>query len=102
MSPATASSKQLRDVRMVDLVWMARPRGSSVEDPGAGRCEVERISLGLGCERWKTGWLSMEKWREASASGEADVRRELTPCRSDVTMLARVALDRLALHLVLS
>ena len=30
------------------------------------------------------------------------MRRELTPCRSDVTMLASVALAKLALHLVLS
>src|SRR5436309_13742231 len=45
--------------------------------------------------RWKSG-------REASASGEADVRRELTPCGREVGMLASVALAKLALHHVLS
>src|SRR5207247_9113032 len=75
-------------------------RQSSIPEPGGAKSNECRLGWVVnagrraGC-RWKSG-------REAAASGAADVRRELTPCRSDVTMLASVALAKLALHLVLS
>src|SRR5438128_1166340 len=81
---------------MVDLVWMAAREGRR---DGVGSNEY---GLGSGVNagrragsRWKSG-------REAFASREAEMRRDLTSRRGDVGMLASVALAKLALHLVLS
>jgi len=81
---------------MVDLIWMAAREGRSPE-PGGVESNEYRPGLGVNAGRrvapeWKRG-------REASSSGEADMRRQLTPQRSDVGMLASVALAKLALHL---
>src|SRR5207244_3500397 len=85
MRMASASSKQVCDVRMLDLIWRAARAGRR---DGVGSNEY---GLGPGVNagrrvgaRWKSG-------REASSSGEPDMRRELTPSRGHVGMLAREA-----------
>src|SRR5436305_4357468 len=96
MRVASASSKQLCDVREVEIVWIGARVGRR---DGVGSNEY---GLGSGVNagrrvgsRWKSG-------REAFASREAEMRRDLTSRRGDVGMLASVALAKLALHLVLS
>src|SRR5438046_9267920 len=96
MRMASASSKQVCDVRMLDLIWRAARAGRR------DRCGSNEYGLGSGVNagrrvgsRWKSG-------REAFASREAEMRRDLTSRRGEVGMLASVALAKRAPSLVLS